>query len=146
MTVMGFKNESTISKDEETWSTTKLDLAALGAWVGKVPKTKNESLDQLIQNEKSKVKGFPLKMLSTETATDSQGKTTTSKSSMEVTEIKTVGANNVSFEVPADYQEMSLPMTGGNEEEQSKSSSKSKRTKPKLDFGALMKQAMEQAQ
>jgi hypothetical protein len=146
MTVMGFKNESTISKDEETWSTTKLDLAALGAWVGKVPKTKNESLDQLIQNEKSKVKGFPLKMLSTETATDSQGKTTTSKSSMEVTEIKTVGANNVSFEVPADYQEMSLPMTGGNEEEQPKSSSKSKRTKPKLDFGALMKQAMEQAQ
>jgi hypothetical protein len=85
-------------------------------------------------------------MLSTETATDSQGKTTTSKSSMEVTEIKTVGANSVSFEVPADYQEMSLPMTGGNEEEQPKSSAKSKKSKPKLDFGALMKQAMEQAQ
>lgn len=147
MTVMGFKNESAISKEEETWTTTKLDLAALGAWVGKVPKTKNESLDLLIQTEKSKVKGFPLKMLSVETATDSQGKTTISKSSMEVTEVKTVGVNAGTFEVPADYQEMSLPMMAGNEDEQPKSHSKSKKGgSPKLDFGALMKQAMEQAQ
>jgi hypothetical protein len=147
MNVMGFKNESTISKDDESWATTKLDLSALGAWAGKTPKTNNQSMDQLIQSEKNKMKGFPLKTLSITTTTNIDGKISVSKSSMEVTEIKTVGADTVSFEIPSDYQEMSLPMTTENEVEQPKGKSKSNKSSPsKIDFGALMKQAMEQAQ
>ena len=147
MNVMGFKNESSVSKDEESWTTTKLNLSVLGAWAGKMPKTSNEDLDQLIQAEKGKMKGIPLKTLSIQTTTDSQGKASVLKSSMEVTEIKKVGADAVSFDVPSDYQEMSLPMSGGNDEDQTKGHSKSKRSSPpKLDFGDLMKKAMEQAQ
>jgi len=143
MSVMGFKNESTISKDEESWTTTKLDVAALGAWVGKTPKTNNQNMDQLIQAEKSKMKGFPLKILSVQTTTDNQGKATISKSSTEVTEIKTVGASTVSFEIPSDYQEMNLPMAADNESEKPISN---KNAQPKIDFGALMKKTMEQTE
>lgn len=148
MSVMGFKNESSIVKDEEVWTTTKLDLSALSTWAGKIPKTNNENLDQLIQIEKNKMKGVPLKSFSIETSTDNQGKVTTTKSGMEVTDIKTVGANTVSFDIPADYQEMSMPISSGkDDEEQPKGHSKSKKNAPpKIDFGALMKQAMEQAQ
>ncbi len=146
MTVMGFKNESTISKDEESWTTTKIDLAVLGAWVGKTPKTNNQSMDQLISAEKGKMKGFPLKVISTQTTTDSQGKSTVSKTGMEVIEIKTIGTNASSFEIPADFQEMSLPAMGGNDDESPKGNTRSKKgSQPKIDFGALMKQAMEQA-
>lgn len=147
MTVMGFKKESAISKDEEVWTTTKLDLSTLGAWAGKMPKTNNEDFDKLIKAEKGKMKGVPLKSLSVQTSTDSQGKATINKTGMEVTEIKTVGANAASLEIPADFQEMSLPMSAGNEdEEQPKGNAKPKKSaQPKLDFGALMKQAMEQA-
>jgi len=146
MTVMGFKNESTIAKDEEVWATTKLDLSVLGAWAGKMPKTNNENLDQLIQAEKGKIKGIPLKMISVQTATDSQGKISVTKTHMEVTELKKAEVGAVSFEIPSDYQEMSMPMSGGNDEESTQDKSKSKRSSPpKIDFGDLMKKAMEQA-
>ncbi len=147
MSVMGFKNESAVSKDEEVWTTTKLDLSTLGAWAGKAPKTQNESFDKLIQAEKEKMKGVPLMSMSVQTSTDKQGKATVSKSSMEVTEIKSVGADTVSMDIPAGYTEMSMPTMAGGDEEQSKGHPKSKKAaQPKLDFGALMKQAMEQAQ
>jgi len=146
MSVMGFKNESSIVKDEETWTTTKLDLASLGIWAGKTPKTNNEGLDQLIQAEKAKMKGIPLKAICIQTTLDSQGKTNIVKSIMEVTEIKTVGSDAVTFEIPEDYKEMSLPMFSGNDEEQSNGHSKfSKASQPKFDFGGLMKKALEQA-
>jgi hypothetical protein len=145
MTVMGFKNETTISKDEEVWTTTKLDLAALGAWAGQVPKTHNADFDKLIQAEKGKMKGMPLKMLSVETATDSSGKTSVSKNSMEVSEIKSVSAPASLFTVPAGYNEITLPITDGQDEAPAQGQAKTKKGgQPKLDFGALMKQAMEQ--
>lgn len=147
MSIMGFKNESNLSKEEEIWATTQLDLSVFDSWVRKTPKTKNESLDQLIAAEKNKIKGFPLKMLSTETTTDGQGKATVTRSSMEVTEIKSISAGAISFDIPADYQEMSLPMRAGIEEEQPKSeSAPAKKAKSKFDFGSLMKQALDQVQ
>ncbi|MEI7880483.1 MAG: DUF4412 domain-containing protein [bacterium] len=145
MSVMGFKNESSISKIEETWTTTQLDLAPFGIWAGKTPKTNNEGFDQLIRVEKSKMKGIPLKSLSIQSNADSQGKTNIVKSSMEVTEIKTVGSTAVSFEIPENYKEMSLPMSSGNDEGQPQEQTQPKKS-PRFDFGGLMKKAMEQAQ
>ena len=144
MSVMGFKNEMTINKEDETWTTTKLDTAVLGAWFSRAPKTQNAEMDKLIEAEKGKMTGVPLKMLSIQTSTDNQGKATVTRTTMNVTEIKTVA--DVPVEIPADYKEMNLFEGAGQDDKDEKSPRKQNRpTTPKINFGDLMKKAMESA-
>lgn len=143
MAVMGFKNEMTINKEDETWTTTKLNIAAIGAWFNKAPKTQNAEMDKLIEASKGTMSGVPLKMLSVQTSTDSQGKTTISRTSMNVTEIKNV--SDVSVDIPSDYKEIDL-FGGANDQDASESKnprSQHKASAPKFDFGNMMKKAME---
>ena len=148
MTVMGFKNEMTIDRLEETWTTTKLDVSAASAWFSKMPKTQNEEFDKLIAAEKAKMTGVPLKMLSEQTTTDSQGKATVSRSSMTVTEINKIGSGDVVVEIPEDYKEMDLMQAAGGQDGEStgrKPGSHKRQGQPQMDFGSLMKKAMEQS-
>ncbi len=148
MTVMGFKNEMTIDKAEEAWTTTKLDISALGAWFSKMPKTQNEEFDKLVQAEKGKMSGLPLKMLSVQTTTDGQGKTTVTHTSMTISEVKKIGAGDVVVDIPEDYKEMNMFQPGGQEDAGSgeKTSSRKHQSPPKFDFGSIMKKAMESGQ
>ena len=147
MNVMGFKNEMDIAKEDETWTTTRLDISTLGAWFNKMPKTQNEELDKLVQAEKGKMTGMPLKMLSVQTTTDSQGKASVTRSSMVVTEIKKIGASDFSVEIPSDYKEMDLLEAAGQEAEKGATSGRAKhKASPQFDFGNMMKKAMESAQ
>lgn len=142
MTVMGFKNETTIAKEDETWASPKLDIATLGAWFSKAPRTRNAELDKLIEAEKSKMTGLPLKMLSVQTSTDGNGKTTTTSTSMAVTDISSVA--DVDAEIPADYKEVSLFEAGAGEAAGEQPAQRpARKGVPKLDFGSLMKKAME---
>lgn len=147
MAVMGFKSESTVSRDEDMWTTTKLDAAVLGEWVNRMPKTQNREMDKLIKAQQSKMTGIPLRIHSMQTTTDNQGKTSVSKTSMDVTEIKKVGAGDVSFEIPADYQEMNLfqPPAEQGSDNADEAKPAARKTAPKIDFGSLMKRAMESA-
>lgn len=147
MSVMGFKNEMDIAKEDETWTTTRLDVSTLGAWFNKMPKTQNEELDKLVQAEKGKMNGMPLKMLSVQTTTDSQGKASVTRSSMIVTDIKKIGASEVSVEIPSDYKEMDLLEAAGQEAEKGTPRKNRKNKAPAgLDFNSLMKKAMESAE
>jgi hypothetical protein len=147
MSVMGFKNEMTITREEESWTTTRLDISALGAWFSKMPQTQNPEMDKLIQAEKGKMKGLPLKTLAVQTTTDSQGKTTVTKSSMSVTEIKKIGSGDVAFDIPETYKEVSLFQAAGQEEESGeKPAARKRQAPPKFDFGSIMKKAMESAE
>jgi hypothetical protein len=143
MSVMGFKNEMTIHKEDETWTTTKLNIAAIGAWFNKAPKTQNAEMDKLIEASKGMMSGVPLKMLSVQTSTDSQGKATVSRTSMNVTEIKNV--SDVSVDIPADYKEMDLFGAANDQDasESKQSRSQHKPSAPKFDLGNMMKKAME---
>jgi hypothetical protein len=145
MSVMGFKNETTINKEDETWTTTKLDVSALGNWFNKAPKTQNPELDKLIEAQKGKLTGVPLKMLSVQTSTDNQGKATVTRTSMNVTEIKTI--SDVPVDIPADYTEMNLFHDADPETPKGKpGTGHGKSSAPKIDFGSLMKKAMESAE
>ena len=147
MNVMGFKNDMTIDKEEETWTTTKLDISALGAWFNQMPKTQNADLDKLVQAEKSKMSGLPLKMLTVQTTTDSQGKATVTHTAMNITEIKKIGSADVVVEIPEDYKEMNMFQPGAPDEGDGEKTGVHKRqAAPKFDFGNLMKKAMESAQ
>lgn len=143
MTVMGFKNEMDITREEETWTTTKLDVSAVSAWFKQAPKTQNAEMDKLIEAEKSKMTGVPLKTVSVQTSTDRQGKATVTRSSMEVTEINKV--DNVDVDIPADYQEMDLFGGAGQEEPRGKAGNQGRTAPGKIDFGGLMRKAMESA-
>ena len=147
MTVMGFKNESAVVKEDETWTTKKLDITTLGSWFSNMPKTHNEEFDKLIQAEKGKMTGMPLKTFSVQTNTDGEGKATVTKTSMEVTEIKPIGAGDVDAEIPADYKEMDLFQAATQEDTGTPGERPAaKRSSPKVDFGSLFKKALESAQ
>ncbi len=145
MSVMGFKNESSVTKEDETWTTTKLDVSALGNWFNKAPKTQNPELDKLIEAQKGKITGVPLKMRSIQTSTDNQGKATVTRTSMDVTEIKTI--SDVPVDIPADYSEMNLFQNDAQAAPKGKSGrGRDQPSTPKIDFGSLMKKAMESAE
>jgi hypothetical protein len=112
---MGFNNTSTIVSDEEAWTTTKIDTAALAAWLKRAPKTNNESLDKLMKQQMDRMTGLPLKTITVQTTTDKNGKSQTSTTTMEVTEVKQLKPAADLFEIPKDYKETS--MTGEAEDE-----------------------------
>lgn len=147
MSVMGFKNEMDVVRDEEAWTTTKLDISTLGAWFNKMPKTRNEELDKLVMAQKGKMAGMPLRMLSVQTTTDNQGKNSVTRTSMNVTDIRKIGAGEVSVEIPSDYKEMNLLGGGAEDEEQGASRKSHKGRAPAgIDFKGLFKKAMESAE
>lgn len=122
--VMGMGQESQIVSEQDIWSTTKLADPALGVWLRKnPPKLGNEQFDRLIKAEMEKVSGYPLKTVTVTTTTDKKGRQSTSRSTMEVTQLDmnaNVPAN--SFEIPAGYEETQMPTlqgeTGEGQEEQ----------------------------
>ncbi len=145
MSVMGFKNQMSVVKEDETWATTKLDISAFNAWMNKTPKTQNAELDKLIALEKEKMTGMPLKTLSVQTTTDGQGKATVNRTSMEVTGIRDV--SGVPVEIPADYKEVNLLEAAAEAQEAEETRPEPpKRAMPKINFGSMMKKALESAQ
>jgi hypothetical protein len=72
----------------------------------------NESFDKLIEAEKGKMKGFPLKVVSVIT-TESKGKVDTRTMTREVLDLKTgVAVPDSAFTIPPGYEEHS-PMPAG---------------------------------
>lgn len=145
MNVMGFKNEMMINREEEAWTTTRLDVSAVGAWFNNMPRTQNEEMDKLIKAEKGKMTGVPLRMLAVQTTTDSQGKTSVTRTSMNVTGIRKIGAGEVPVEIPDDYKEVNLFPAAGQDGEQQEPGAARRQAPSKIDFGSMMKKALESA-
>ena len=109
MNIFGMVNASSIDREQEFWAAPALKDAAFsfrGMLQGM--KSGDEGLDKLFTEQMSQVKGFPLKMTSTQTTKDSRGQTQTMKIAMEVTELKEVKAGSSAFELPAGYTEQPL--------------------------------------
>ena len=118
--VLGMGNEANVVTEQDIWATEKLQDIALGVWLrSDPPRTGNAQFDKLIAAEADKAKGFPLKTVTVSTTTQKKGQTTTTRSTMEVTELDTsADVAAASFEIPAGYQETQLLPTGeGSEEE-----------------------------
>lgn len=146
MTVMGFRNESSNTRDEDVWATTGLDIATWGAWVKKMPKVQNAELEKLMQAEMGKLRGMTLRMKSEQTSVDGQGKTNVTHTIMNVTEIKKIGAGDISLDIPADYQEMNLFQRGEEDTAPTGRPGASRGARaPSMDFNSMMKKAMEDA-
>lgn len=114
--VLGMGNEASVVTEQDIWATDRLQDVALGVWLrSDPPRTGNPQFDKLIAAEVDKAKGFPLKTVTVSTTTQKKGgKATTTRSTMQVTELDT-GADvaAASFEIPAGYQETQLLPVGG---------------------------------
>jgi len=119
--VFGMGNESAIVTEEDIWATSQLQDPALGVWLrADALKTGNEQLDKLIASGREKVAGFPLKTVVVSTSTNKKNnKQTTSKTTMEVTQLDTKATVPASaLEIPAGYEktEMMMPVQPGRQQ------------------------------
>jgi hypothetical protein len=109
--VLGMGRSSAVVSEQDFWTTTKLVDPGMGVWLrAEPPRTGNTDFDRMLTAEKYKLQGYPLKMVTVTTNTDSKsGKMSTSRSTMEVTQLDTsatVPAGN--FELPAGYKETQM--------------------------------------
>lgn len=115
--VLGMGSSSDVVTEQEVWSTAKLSDLGLGVWLrAEPPRTGNAEFDKLINAEAFKIQGFPLKMITVTTSTDKKkGKSTTTRSTMEVTQLDASASIPAgAFEIPAGYEETQLmPMRPG---------------------------------
>lgn len=114
--VLGMGNEASVVTEQDIWASDRIQDIALGVWLrSDPPRTGNEQFDKLIAAEVDKAKGFPLKTVTVSTTTQKKGKQTTTRSTMEVTQLDTSATVPASaFEIPAGYQETQLLPTMGN--------------------------------
>lgn len=120
MSIMGFKSENKTDQVQEVWATPELAARAFGVWLRKEPPSLgDEEFDKLMRMEMGKVKGVPLKMITTTTTTDTKkGRTETTTTTMEVTTLQVVPVPASTFEIPASYTETQLLPMGGQEGEE----------------------------
>jgi hypothetical protein len=62
-----------------------------------------DGMKKLVEAEKNRPAGFPLKQVAVTTSTDDKGKATTSTTTMELTEFKKTNLDAALFEIPKDY-------------------------------------------
>lgn len=115
MKIMGMGNTSSVVTEQDIWSTDKLQDLGLGAWLRSEPPTMGyEPLDKLIKAEMGKNRGYPLKMVTVTTSTSQKrGETTTTRQTMQVTQLDTSATVPASrFEIPAGYEETEMVLPG----------------------------------
>jgi len=118
MRVFGRRTSQHTVNEDEVWATEVLDHAGLRAWLRKdPPKTGNEDFDKLLSAQWQVFDGFPLKSISVSTTTDQDGKSQTTRTVMEVTDLQVVSVSADRFEIPAGYTETQLIPVGGPDAE-----------------------------
>ena len=117
--VLGMGNTSDVVTEQDIWSTTKLQDAGLGVWLrAEPPRTGNAEFDKLISADAYKIAGFPLKIVGVSTSTSKKGKTATTRSTMEVTQLDANASVPASaFEIPKGYEEAQMLPTQGAEQQ-----------------------------
>ncbi len=105
MHITGAKKVSTVL-EEDIWTTDKLVDPALKVWLKQEPpSTGDEQVDKMIRAEMAKVQGFPLKRVTVTRTGDANGEHS-SRSEMNVLEVKQVRVPLSVFAMPRGYREV----------------------------------------
>ena len=112
MKVLGFKRMQTVETVQDVWYTNEVPDPAMAVWLRKDPPRTNTGLDELIDLESQKIKGFPLETAETSITTGKKGKQTTITTRMQVTEInRGVSFAAGTFEIPEGYTPVQMMPT-----------------------------------
>lgn len=111
--VLGMGQSTDVVNEQDVWATTALTDLGLGIWLrSDPPKTGNAQFDKLIAAGAGKIEGFPLKTVTVSTSTQ-KGRSTTSRSTMEVTLLDAkVSVPAANFEIPVGYEETQMMVPG----------------------------------
>jgi hypothetical protein len=110
--VLGFGRATDVESDQDLWVADRLRDRALGLWLrGDPPRTGNEQFDTLVAAGHEKLAGFPLKSITVDTRTQKEKQTVT-RSTMEVTELKSTSVPDSRFEIPEGFKEQPMPAVG----------------------------------
>ena len=114
--VMGMGQAGHNDTVTDTWTTTALTDAGLGAWLRREPpRTGIADLDAMIGSEMKKgIQGVPLKMVAVTKTKDQRGRESTVTTSMEVTSLQEQAVPATTFAMPAGYTETQLVPTMPN--------------------------------
>ena len=113
--VLGMGSSSSVVNEQDVWATTKLTDVGLGVHRPDPPRTGNADFDvPRGGGQAGKIQGFPLKMITVGTSTDTKrNRTTRTTTTMEVTELDAHAAVSPgTFEIPAGYKETQIPPVG----------------------------------
>ena len=113
MRMMGMKRGQTVTTTQELWVTDRLKDAGFGAWLRKdPPKSGNEELDELFENEILDVEGMVVKSKTVSKSVGSKkGRETVTTSETEVTALREEDTSGVSYTVPEGFEP--VPMMPG---------------------------------
>lgn len=123
--VFGMGQRQQVDTIQDSWVTTAFDDSALGVWLTRDPPDfGNSELEKLIELEKQKLKGFPMKTVIEETSTGKKGRATTTRTITEVTRFEAdATAPTGAYGWPAHYrmvEAMPADAAGSQEEEPKK--------------------------
>jgi hypothetical protein len=107
MRVFGIGRSSDSVVEQDVWASKRLADPGFGVWLrADPPRTGNAEFDKLMaaETEKSRIEGFPLKMVSVSTTTQ-KGRQQVGRHTLEVTKLETRSLPSSTFELPAGYQE-----------------------------------------
>ena len=108
ISVMGFKRESRIETDNQAWCSDDFDAGGLRVWLRPDRfRTGNEEFDQLIRQQYETMDCMPLRN-EIVTTTSGSGETTVTITKTEVVVIREESVAASVFELPADYEQVSL--------------------------------------
>jgi Domain of unknown function (DUF4412) len=115
--VLGISSNSEVDSVEDLWLASKWTDAGLGVWLrADPPRTGNAGFDKLIDASRERGAGFPLKSTIVSTTTQSKGKRqTVTRTTTEVTELKSASVPDSTFALPAGYSEVAPPAAPGEE-------------------------------
>ena len=105
MHITGAKKVSTVL-EEDIWTTDRLVDPALKVWLKQEPPTTgDEQVDKMIHAEMAKIEGFPLKRVTVTRTDDARGEHST-RSEMDVLQVKQVEVPEAELAMPKGYREV----------------------------------------
>jgi hypothetical protein len=109
MKMMGMGQTQHVETIQDGWYTTKLDDVAMGVWLMRDPPDFGDSgLGELMELEKSKAKGWPLRTVIEQISQDKKGRGQTTKTITEVTEIGEGSPPAGTYTWGSDYQQVNM--------------------------------------
>lgn len=110
MKIMGMKSSTKVKSRAETWTTDQIGPEFMTFVQKKNLATGIEDLDKLLKAQARGIKGFPLKQVTTMTNTASNGKSSTTVTTMTISGIQKESIPAGRFAIPAGYKEVEAPV------------------------------------
>ena len=123
MKIMGMKRTQEHESVQDIWSTDEIDHEAFGVWLRReLPSMGDTGLQELVEAEMAKVKGFPLKSIDQVTSTGKKGRQQVTRTITEVEELDQIQIDPAIYQIPAEYERVDMmptaEMTQGEEQEE----------------------------